>query len=232
MDPQNPTPAETTPATATPAPGAPAPAAVPASTPAPAKFSPEQQEEVNRIVQQRLADDRQRRAAPAAPAAPPSGDGGGKPKPEQPLTEEAVLDLFARQRAFSTALTGYQIEPPKLARMEAAFRAERPADAATWAQSYIADMGFPKAMQQPTTPAPAATPASPEPLKPPAAAPAAPSPHTVPTANGLPDIFNMNPPQFGQFVQTGQLRSTLEKMWAIGATQQGAPRRPTLPQNK
>jgi hypothetical protein len=230
MDPQNPTPAETTPAT--PAPGAPAPAAVPTSTPAPAKFSPEQQEEVNRIVQQRLADDRQRRAAPAAPAAPPSGDGGGKPKPEQPLTEEAVLGLMARERAFTHASAGYQISPQQLSRMEGAFRAEKPADAATWTQSYIADMGFQKAMQQPTTPAPAVTPASPESPKPPAAAPAAPSPHTVPTANGLPDIFNMNPPQLGQFVQTGQLRSTLEKMWAIGATQMGAPRRPTLPQNK
>jgi hypothetical protein len=65
--------------------------------------------------------------------------------------------------------------------------------------------------------------------RPPAAAPAAPSPHTVPTANGLPDIFNMNPSQFRQFCDSGQLRPTLESLWAQGARMAGAPARPLLP---
>jgi hypothetical protein len=185
------------------------------------------QEQVNEIVERRLAEDRARRER-QQPAATPA------PKAEatsiSPLTEEAVLSLMARERTFTLATSAYQVSPQQLTRMEAAFRAEKPADVAAWTQSYIADMGFKQVtMQQPsttTTPAPAV--GSPEAAKP-AAAPAAPVPHVLPTSGGLTDIWNLTPTQLDQLGPAG-VRAELQKHWEHGQRINGAPQRPKPPQ--
>jgi len=183
------------------------------------------QEQVDEIVERRLAEDRSRRKREQpAPAPAPKGDASSSP-----LTEDAVLSLMARERAFTLTTAGYQVSPQQLTRMEAAFRAEKPADAASWTQSYIADMGFQKVnmQQQPTaTAAPAAT--SPEAAKP-AAAPAAPVPHALPTSGGLTDIWNLTPTQLDQLGPAG-VRSELQKHWEHGQRINGAPQRPKPPQ--
>lgn len=222
----NPTPTET------PAPNEqPNQTPAPASTPAPAArtFT---QEELDGIVQKRLAEDRARRERAATPQSAPKATPVQAQPAAEPLTEDAVLSLMARERAFTHATSGHQMTPQQFARMEAAYRAEKPGDVADWSTKYIADMGFAKVgmptQQQPSTPAPAATPAPSEPAKPPPTAPTAPVPHALPTSGGLVDIWNLTPAQLDQLGPYG-VKAEFEKHKEAGARQMGAPPVPKLP---
>lgn len=232
------------PSTTTPAP-APAGTSDPPATPpaggAPLAFTPEQQEAVNRIVQQRLTEDRARRpvatppAPAAAPAARPAPAATPAPVPatDSTMTASEVQQLIARDRAFTRVTATAGLTDRQVERMEAALRAENPADVATWSRDYLVDMGLgtrpappvvtPPATQPTTaTPAPAAQVA-------PAAAPAAPSAHTLPTTNGVTDIFQ---PGVAAILGPAGVRENLEKLWAQGNQMNGAPTRPKPPSQR
>jgi len=204
----------------------------------PSAFTSEQQEAVNRIVQQRLTEDRARRpAAPPAAAAPASRAAAAPaaaatPEPSMSATE--VQQLIARDRAFTRVTATAGLSDRQVERMEAALRAENPADVSQWSRDYLADMklGQPAtaATTSPATATPTAT-VAPTAQPAPAAAPSAPSAHALPTANGVVDLFNMTPAQHQSMGPQG-VRETLEKLWAIGNQMSGAPVRPKPPSQR
>jgi len=217
-----------------------APATPPAAGAQPVAFTPEQQEALNRIVQQRLTEDRARRPATPAPVAAPAGRAAAAtpapaatPEPSMSATE--VQQLIARDRAFTRVTATAGLTDRQVERMEAALRAENPADVSAWSREYLTDMKLGQPATATTTP-PAtatqtATTAPVAPTAPPAAAPSAPSAHALPTANGLPDLFNMTPAQHQTLGPEG-IKETLQRLWSIGNQASGAPARPKPPSQR
>ena len=180
------------------------------------------QEQVNAIVQKRLADDRAARSAPTAPKA-------AEPKAEKPVERMSNSELHAEieqiklRSAFEKRTAKFDLEDSK---SEALFKI------------YKADpSGFDEAVSmfgiKATTPTPTQSVtavAAPEPKTPPAA-PSAPSGHSLPTQNGLTDLFAMSPVQLDQLGPSG-VRTALEQIWKIGNQRSGAPTRPMPPTRK
>ena len=162
-------------------------------------------------VLQEIAD----KAAPA-PKVTPKADGS--------MSAADVQTLLSRDRAFTRATTSAGLSDRQLARMEAALTADAPADVAAWSAAYIEDLGIAKTVIQPAAPTTAEAPK-------PAAAPGAPSTHTLPTANGVADLFNMTPTQH-QAIGPAGVRKALEELWRIGNQMSGAPERPKAPTSR
>ncbi len=219
---ENPTPTETTQTPTETAPQVAAPAQ--AVTPAPKTFSQEQLNEVAAKARREGREAAQRETQqPAVKPAPTTGA-------DDMATMKAELEEMKQRGAFDKRVAKLALPEDRADDLFLLFKAQRPEDPTAWVETKVKGFGW-NVQTQPTTPAPAATPASPATAPAaPAAAPSAPQTHALPTAMGFPDIWNMTTEQFVQFRAGGQLRPTLEKMWAVGATQQGAPRQPTLPQ--
>jgi hypothetical protein len=215
------------------------PATPPAAGAQPVAFTPEQQEALNRIVQQRLTEDRARRPV-APPATPPAATGRAAPAtpaaaatPEPSMSATEVQQLIARDRAFTRVTATAGLTDRQIERMESALRAENPTDVSQWSRDYLADMKLGQPATATTAPPPAtATPIAPVATTPaPAAAPSAPSAHALPTANGVVDLFNLTHPQLGALGPQG-VRENLEKLWGIGNQASGAPTRPKPPSQR
>ena len=210
------------------------PVTPPAAGAQPAAFTAEQQEAVNRIVQQRLTEDRARRpaAAPAATPAPTARPAATPPAatPESSMTVTEFHQQIARTRAFERVTAPAGLTDRQVERMEAALRAENPADVSQWSRDYLADMALGKPATATTPPAPATPNATTtEQRTAPAAAPSAPVANALPTANGLPDLFAMTPSQH-QALGPAKVREALEAAWKIGNQMSGAPQRRKAPQ--
>jgi hypothetical protein len=219
--------------------GAPPPAPPPASPPPPVNAKTFTEDEVTRIVQERL--ERDRRARPAAPAAAPP------PAPVDDGTDEklslkhikAQLDEEKRQREADKRRSAFDKQALRLDMTEsqmddfyALSELQKPADVKEW----LLAKGFKPVSTtttSPATPAPtaAAAPASTDAPKPPAAAPSAPSAHALPTSNGVVDLFAMTPAQHQQLGPKG-VRAALETLWEIGNTMNGMPQRPKVPNQR
>jgi len=155
--------------------------------------------------------------APVAPAADPAKPGA--------LTEDAVISLMDRERAFTHASTGtYQLTAPQLQRMTQAFRAEKPTDVAAWTRAYADDLGFKPIAAAPAAAGTQTTPtSSTEAGRPPvAAAPSAPARVDPVTAGGLVDIWNLPLEEINRLGPWG-LRAEQEKILAAANQKAGAP---------
>lgn len=165
------------------------------------------------------------------------GNAGGEPSKASPLTEQDVVNLFARERAFTLASTGtYQITPSQLTRMEEAYRAARPADVGAWSKAYAEDMGFksiagaPAAGGATTNTNNSSTPNAGT-QQPPASAPLSPSRVDPVTAGGLVDIWNLSLEQVNQLGPDG-IRAEHEKILAAANRKSGAPPLPKVLQKR
>jgi hypothetical protein len=192
----------------------------PASPPAEASKS-FTQEDVNRIVAQRLADDRARRPAPAQPAPKPAPTKAA----EQPdLASE--LAAMKQQQADLIARLDYEKRTKGLdldaAKSETLFKVYQANPSAFDDAVKVFGIGAPK----PATPVAPQT--APEPQRAPAAAPSAPAGNALPTQNGVIDIFNLTKEQANSLGPQG-MRAELEKLWKIGSQLSGAPQRPKVP---
>ncbi len=222
------------------------PAAPPTSAPGTAPGGEEKhlpQSQVNALVAQARREGREQALreaqAPQPPAAPPPSA-----KPETKKTvEEQIADLRAdaredRERArFERELVRFpQVNEALTNRLFRLARAEGVAaeNFGTWIAEAVTQFGFQSAPAPATPPASSATPSAPStttPAAPPPAAPAAPSPHSLPTANGVVDLFNLTPAQLRELGPQG-VRKNLEQLWAIGNQMSGAPERPKPPSQR
>ena len=219
------------PATATPAQGEPAPVPGAASE----KMLPQSQvstliadakrdteAKTRTKVLQEIAD----KAAMPAPKPTPKADGS--------MSAEDVQSLLSRDRAFTRATAKADLNERQLMRMEAALKADVPADVAAWCTAYIEDLGIAKPATQPAAlvaaPAPAPAPAPVTPT--PAAAPQAPTGAVNPqTTGGLVDLFNLSATQIQQMGPSG-VRAELDKIRAYAHQSAGLARLPRVPERK
>jgi hypothetical protein len=189
---------------------------------APAEGKAFTQEQVNEIVQQRLAEDRARRSngqqqqaaqKPGSQATPPAG--------MMPIDE--VERIIERNTAFERVTATANLTDAQRGRMLAALKQERPEDVATWSRQYLEDMGLgrqPATTTQTQTPnGNAATPMSPPTAAPPSAAGNKVNPVT---SGGLVDFWRMSPAELDQLGGQG-LRQEYEKHLAVGKRLSGAP---------
>lgn len=204
----------------------------PATPPAPSvkTFT---QEEVDQIVKSRLERSQRKPDPTPAPRAEPQKLPGAEPAAASPSLAD-IDRRIAQAEDFATLATsaGLDLDQKRIARSMLA--AANPADVSTWWKETIEPLKLgkqpaPPAVQPAASAAPAATPATEMPK--PAAAPSAPSAHTLPTANGVVDLFNLSQPQLQALGPSG-VRENLEKLWAIGNQMSGAPARPKPPSQR
>ncbi len=198
------------------------------------------QSQVNALVaaarregrEQALRDGQQ---APQPPVSQPA-----KPETKQTV-EEQIAELRAenreiRERArFEKEASRLQINDALSNKLFTLARAEGVTveQFGEWLGETVTQLGI-KPAPAPTAPASSATPsapATPAPASPPPAAPAAPSPHSLPTANGVVDLFNLTPAQLRELGPQG-VRKHLDQLWAIGNQMSGAPERPKPPSQR
>lgn len=204
----------------------------PVTPPAPAPATPKMfsQEEVDSIVKSRLERSQRKPEPQPAPRVEPQ-----KPTAEPASTSLADIDRrIAQAEDFATLATaaGLDLDQKRIARTMLA--AANPSDVSAWWNETIAPLklGKPAAPPSVQTPAAPAAPAAIGTTPPsPAAAPAAPVAHALPTANGVIDLFNLNPAQLQSLGPQG-VRENLEKLWAIGNQMSGAPQRPKPPSQR
>ena len=203
----------------------PPPATPPAQVqaPAPKTFT---QEEVDQIVKSRLERGQRK------PEAPPA-------KVEAKATEPAntaatsIDDIdrrIERHGQFVRATTTAGLDDDQSRILGDLMRAANPSDVAAWCGQTIAALKLGKPSAPPAVQTPATATATAEAPKP-AAAPSAPSVHALPTANGVPDIFNMTVQQH-QAIGPKGVREALEELWKIGNQMSGAPERPKVPTSR
>lgn len=185
------------------------------------------QAQVNALVAQARREGRESAAQPLTqtttqPKATTPTAGEAQPM----MTAEAVQQLMQRERAFTRVTATAGLNDKQLARMEAAFNADKPADVAAWSTTYLEDMGFAKpsttTIQNPNGITPPAVPGLP-----PAAAPTVPSAVNPMTSGGLTDIFNLSGDQIEQLGPQG-MRAEFEKIITAGRRNSGAPPRPVM----
>lgn len=190
------------------------------------------QAQVNALVAQARREGRESAAQQTPPpqtttqpkaTTPPAGEA-------QPMTAEAVQQLMQRERAFTRATATAGLSEKQLARMEAAFNAEKPADVAAWSAGYLEDMGFakPSTTQTTTQTTNGSTQTG---QTPPAAAPMIPGASATGTAGGLTDIWNLSADQIEQLGPEG-IRAEHEKILAHANKRSGAPPVPRVMQRK
>jgi len=171
------------------------------------------QEQVNAIVQQRLAEDRNRR--PKAPDSPPA-------KASKPDLEAQVERLTLRN-AFDKRAAKFDLTDSASDRLFRLYETEKPEDPTAWFTETASQFGLkgPNMTAPPssTTGDPATA------VTPPASAPNAPVKVDPMTSGGLVDIFNLSAAQLQQLGPRG-LRTHFEKALEVGNQLSGAPPRP------
>jgi hypothetical protein len=186
----------------------------------PKKFT---QEDVDRIVGERLK--RAEKRQPAAAATPVVDDASSDRVSKKQLQSE--LDDLRTQMAFNEAASEHAI--PKAARKDMLdlYRAQKPTDDAEWFASKVASFGLKgNAVTQPNTPVPKDTATPPA-----AAADRAPSKVDPLTSGGLVDIWNLSPAQIDQ-LGPSVLREHFEKALNVGNQRMGAPPKPRIPKRQ
>lgn len=193
--------------------------AAPAPAPEARAFT---QDQVNAIVQDRLAKDRAIR--PAAQPAKPAD------RPADKSTDSdlrAELEEMKLRNAFDKRAAKFDISDSASERLFKLYKAERPEDTSAWFDVTATEFG----LKAPTVsnPNPGANSANTapaiDPVKPPAAAPVAPTKVDPITSAGVVDIFNLSDAQVSQLGPAG-LRAEYEKILKVGQQQMGAPPRP------
>lgn len=208
----------------------------PTTAPAIAKvtFTSEQQEQVNAIVKQRLAEDRARRAkespAAASPAAQPSADDNERLTMRQ-LAEDnrqikALLDETKQRARFDKQASRRGIDDAAADDLFELFKVQKPSDETQWFEEKGARFGFTK----PSTPT-AVTVATPSEVKPATAAPNAAAKVETITTDGLPSILRMTEAQLTALGPQG-VKAEFEKSMQIDRQNSGAPPRPKIAQRK
>lgn len=205
---------------------------VPIVTPPPkVTFTAEQQEALDRIIKDRLAQ--QERTLRPTPAAKPATEPKPAATPSAALTDQDVRQMMARQRAFDRSTATAGLSDRQMTRMEQAMSSANPDDVSTWCAEYLEDMGLKKQpAMNPPVPAPPTT-ATTAPSAPtlPATAPSAPQGHGLPTQDGIVDIFSMTEDQRQQLTPVG-VRKALEALVSVGNQRAGMPQRPKPPSQR
>lgn len=162
----------------------------------------------------------------------PSGNGQPAAKGDSTgmMSAEDVQQLIARDRAFTRATAQAGLSDRQLERMEAALRVENPSDVATWARSYLEDMGLVKS-QITTTTTTTNNGGTTDPTRTAPAAPNAPTKIEIPTVSGLVDIWNLSADQIDQLGPEG-IRAEHEKILAAAGKRAGAPPVPKVLQKR
>ncbi len=193
----------------------------PASPPAESKPAPAfTQEDVNRIVAQRLADDRARR--PAQAPAPKSAPTAPAAAPDLASELAAIKQQLADQATrldFEKRTKGLDVDAAKSETLFKVFAANP-----TAFDEVVQAFGIKPVTQPAAQAAPPTTPEAPRP----AMAPSAPAGNALPTQNGVIDLFSLTPEQLRSLGPQG-VRGELEKLWKIGSQLSGAPARPKVP---
>lgn len=219
---------ETTPTETTPV----APTTTPVTAPA-AKvaFTAEQQELVNAIVKERLAE-AARRAPKPEPAPQPKPE--AKPESKSEKSDDiaalrAELESQKQRHAFDKRVAKFELSDSKADKIFMLFQAAKPADETAWFNETIEEFG----LKAPTTtvPVPPAPTGTPAPAAPPPAAPNAPVKVDSATAQGLPNPWALSLEQIDQLGPSG-CREMLEKLTTVGRARLGTPPPPKLPARK
>ena len=200
------------------------PTGAPATAPAPqaVTFTPEQQEQVNRIAAAARAEGKSSAERATLPAAPPPAEKPGKVTPE---SVQAELETMRLRIAYERRASKAGIPEDTLDDTFDLYRS-KPADQRdTWLEGWSKKF-MPTTPASTSNPAPAA--AGVEAVKP-AAAPNAPGRVDPITAGGLVDIWNLRDDEIAQLGPQG-MREQFEKLLAAGNKAAGAPPRPKTPQ--
>jgi hypothetical protein len=193
-----------------------------ATTPAPTAFTPEQQEMVNKIVQERLAKDRAVRPA-QAPV---------KTEPKQERSSESdlrasieALTLRTERAEFNAAAAEVGIPKSASEDLFALSRVQKPENLSEWLGAKRDVFGL-----KPPTANQSQTPGTPE-WKPPPGAPNAPVKVDSITADGLPNPWALTAQQIDELGPRG-CADMLEKLTTVGRARLGTPPPPKLPARK
>jgi len=160
--------------------------------------------------------------APASTPTAPASSG---------LSATDVEAMLERERVVASRAAKFNLSDVQTGRLKKALAGVGAESFASEADAFLADMGLAKA---PTPAAPVAAPTATTPTeapKPPAMAPAAPSGHSLPTQNGIVDLFSLTPQQLKDIGPTG-VRQALEQFNTIGSQMAGIPQRPKPPSQR
>ncbi len=182
------------------------------------------QEQVNAIVQQRLAADRATRSKP-------------EPVKQEPIKQadkpadsdlRAELDEMKLRNAFDKRIGKFDVSDQTAERLFKLYKVENPEDPAAWIGETAKEFGL-KSPAQPFTQAQVATATiAPTPAPQTAAAPNAPVRVDGITNAGIPDLFQLTPAAMDQMGPAG-MRAIFEQATSLGRQLSGAPNRPKLP---
>ena len=197
------------------------PTGAPATAPAPqaVTFTPEQQEQVNRIAAAARAEGKSSAERATVPAAPPPAEKQGKVTPE---SVQAELETMRLRIAYERRASKAGIPEDTLDDTFDLYRA-KPADSRdAWLEGWSKKF-------MPTTPVTNAPATAGVEAPKPAAAPNAPGRVDPITAGGLVDIWNLRDDEIATLGPSG-MREQFEKLLAAGNKAAGAPPRPKTPQ--
>jgi hypothetical protein len=190
--------------------GAPAPAADPAPSPAAKTFT---QEQLDAIVQERLARDRQARTQQQAPQAPAAA-----PLDEAEMTPKQMREAFAEMKArdeFRDLADELGLAREGRADLFDLMKVQKPTDKRAWLEKKAPLFGGKAASTVSQTPPQ-------DPPKPPAAAPSAPSKVDPTDSNGLVNLFALSEQQVAA-MSPAKVREHFDKILEYAHSQSGAP---------
>lgn len=180
------------------------------------------QDQLNAIVQERLAKDRAIRPAPQ-PVKPPEKSADKSPDSDL----RAELAEMKLRNAFDKRAAKYDLSDSASERLFKLYKAETPEDTSAWFDVTATEFGLKAPTVSNQTPGATSATSAPtlDHVKPPVAAPAAPTKVDPLTSAGVVDVFNLSEAQLHQLGPAG-LRAEYEKILKVGQQQTGAPSRP------
>lgn len=160
---------------------------------------------------------RERQSSSSTTAAP-------KGEAASPAPADDAQATISRYRAFDRAVGAAGLNERQLARMEAAFNAEKPSDVSAWSTNYLEDMGLVRHNPSTSTSTSQQAAAAAETRAPAAAAPSSSQPSVSQpiTSDGLTNIYSMTPEQFAATPAT-RLKELHEQNVAAAQARSGAP---------
>lgn len=187
------------------------------------------QEQVNAIVQQRLAEDRARRTKEPVVAPKPEPKVESKTsKTDEVSAMQSKLEELTLRMTFDKRAAKLDLTDSAGDRLFKLYKDERPADTAAWLDEVAKEFRLtPQVTVTPT----ATTVATHVETKPVAAAPNAAAKVETITTDGLPSILRMTDAQLTQLGPQG-VRAEFEKSMQIDRQNSGAPPRPKIAQRK
>lgn len=222
MEPETPTPETSTVAPTV------APVTAPASK---VTFTAEQQEQVNAIVRDRLAE-AARRAPKQEPAPQPKPEAKAESKSDKSDDIAALRVELENQKlrhAFDKRIAKFDVSDSKAEKLFTLYQASKPADESAWFNETIEEFG----LKAPTSPAhqPVTPSGGSAPPAPPPAAPNAPVKVESATAQGLPNPWALTLDQIDQLGPQG-CRNMLEQLTTVARGRLGTPPVPKTPARK